>query len=95
MALKKAVPIVLVLALVLTLFACDSGKDQVTEFKIRNDRVGTKVSFHLPDSEEDWEVVGHQFGTTSEDFSYNPEGENLDAISPITKIPRRKRDLRP
>ena len=44
-----------------------------------------------PRQRRDWEVVDHQFGTTSEDFSYNPEGENLDAISPITKIPRRKR----
>ena len=47
-ALKKAVPIALVLALVLALSACESGKDQVTEFKIRNDRVGTEVSFNLP-----------------------------------------------
>ena len=50
-ALKKVVPCAFVMALLLALSACDSGKDQVTEFKIRNDRVGTKVSFHLPDSE--------------------------------------------
>ena len=80
-ALKKAVPIALVLALVLALSACESGKDQVTEFKIRNDRVGTEVSFNLPGSEEDWDVVDHQFGTTSEDISYYPKGDDLDGTN--------------
>ena len=75
MALKKAVPIALVLALVLALSACESGKDQVTEFKIRNDRVGTEVSFNLPNNEADWDVVDHQFGVTSEDFTYDPKGD--------------------
>ena len=78
---KRAVPIALVLALDLALSACESGKNQVTEFKIRNDRVGTEVSFNLPGSEEDWEVVDHQFGTTSEDISYYPKGDDLDGTN--------------
>lgn len=81
MALKKVVPCALVMALLLTLSACDSGKDQVTEFKIRNDRVGTEVSFNLPGSEEDWDMVDHQFGTTSEDISYYPKDDGLDGTN--------------
>lgn len=80
---KKTVPIILVVALLLPLTACGGAEgnkgDPVTEFKIRNDRVGTEISFNLPGSEEDWDVYEHQFGRTSEDFSYNPVGENLNA----------------
>ena len=52
---KKAVPIILAMALLLPLTACGGAKeDPVTEFKIRNDRVGTEISFNLPGNEEDW-----------------------------------------
>lgn len=37
------------------------------------------MSFNLPGSERDWDVVDHQFGTTSQDFSYYPKGDDLDA----------------
>lgn len=81
--IKKAMPVILAAALLLSLTACGGaegdGGEPVTEFKIKNDRVGTEVSFSLPGSEEDWDVYDHQFGRTSEDFSYNPVGENLNA----------------
>ena len=80
--LKKAVPIILAAALLLPLTACGGGGgDAVTEFKIRNDRVGTEVSFNLPGNEEDWDVVDHQFGTTSEDISYYPVGDDKDGTN--------------
>ena len=51
---KKAVPMILTMALLLPLTACGGAKeDPVTEFKIRNDRVGTEISFNLPGNEED------------------------------------------
>lgn len=79
---KKAVPMILAAALLLPLTACGGAEeDPVTEFKIRNDRVGTEISFNLPGNEEDWYVLDHQFGGTSEDFTYNPEGENFDATN--------------
>lgn len=78
---KKVVPLALAITLLLSLSACNSGKDQVTEFKIRHDRVGTEMSFNLPGSEEDWDVVDHHFGTTSEDISYYPIGDDLDGTN--------------
>ncbi|WP_167627194.1 hypothetical protein [Aedoeadaptatus pacaensis] len=79
---KKAVPMILAAALLLPLTACGGAEeDPVTEFKIRNDRIGTEISFNLPGNEEDWYVLDHQFGGTSEDFTYNPEGENFDATN--------------
>lgn len=73
---KKTVPIILAAALLLPLTACGgAGGDPVTEFKIRNDRVSTVVSFNLPGNEADWDVVDHQFGVTSEEFTYDPKGD--------------------
>ena len=46
---------ILAMALLLPLTACGGAEeDPVTEFKIRNDRVGTEISFNLPGNEEDW-----------------------------------------
>lgn len=50
--LEKNCPLRTVIALLLSFSACGKG-DPVTEFKIRNDRVSTEVSFNLPGSEAD------------------------------------------
>lgn len=79
LTLKKSGAFILATVLVLTLCSC--GGENVTQYKIKNDKIGTEVSFDLPGSEEDWEVVDDKFGSTSEDFSYYPQGDDLDATN--------------
>lgn len=72
------------MVLVVIISSCGSKSDEVTEFTIRNDRIGMEISFNLPGDEMDWEMSDFDGGGTTKSHTIYPLGECIDATNSWT-----------